>query len=255
MRKVKIQGLKLHEAGMEATLRCLEAFILKGEPHLVVTLSSEMLITGQKNTEFKEVVNSASLVVADSEGVRYLGCKKGLNLPERVSGIDIVKKFMPLCEEKGYRIFLLGGEPGVAETASRKLKERYPQLKIVGTRHGYFSEPELVAAAIKETDPQLLLIGMGSPRQEIWFHQNMDKLGPAVGIGVGGSLDVLAGKVERAPRFYINLKLEWLYRLLKEPKRFSRVLPLFKLPFMMWFDAGDSPETDENLIEILNEVN
>lgn len=250
IRKAEIMGVSLHEVDMTATLKVMELLIETGKPHLAVTLSSEMLLELGKNSAFKEVVHRASLVVPDAEGVRVWGQKLGLNLPRRVSGIDILEHFFPVCMKKGYRVFLLGGKPGVAEKAAEKLTARYPGLVIAGVQDGYFKEDLPVAEKIKAAKADFLVIGMGSPRQEMWFERYRHLLGVKLAIGVGGSLDVLAGNLNRAPEIYRKLKLEWMYRLLLEPGRIKRVLPLFTLPLRMMAQKPQTPENDLFLSEL-----
>jgi N-acetylglucosaminyldiphosphoundecaprenol N-acetyl-beta-D-mannosaminyltransferase len=155
----------------------------------------------------------------------------GVRIPERVTGVDLID---PLCEElarAGLSLYLLGGKGDTAARAAAALAARHPGLRIAGARDGYFpaSDDEAVARSIAQSGARVVLVGLGSPRQEFWIREQLARSGARVGIGVGGSLDVLAGNVERAPELWRRLNLEWLYRLVKEPRRWRRqlALPLF----------------------------
>ncbi|MDH7576594.1 MAG: WecB/TagA/CpsF family glycosyltransferase [Bacillota bacterium] len=196
--------------------------------HQVVTLNAEMLYRAQYDTSFRDLLNQADLVVPDGHGVVWAGRRLGCPFPERVTGIDLIYSLVSYAAREKWRIFLLGGVSGVAEAAALKLRQKYPGLHVAGTEHGYFSETEIVPVLrkIRATRPDLLLVALGSPRQEffIWVHRR--ELGALVAIGVGGSLDVLAGRLRRAPVFFQRLHLEWLYRVLQEPSRWRRALVL-----------------------------
>lgn len=253
IRKVGLRGVKLHEVDMETTLRLMEALLKSGRPNLLVTLSSEMLLELPRSPEFARVVNSAALVVPDAEGVRVWGSKLGLNLPQRVSGIDILEKFFPRCAQNGFRVFLLGSKPGVADQAAQNLSSRFPGINLAGAADGYFKDDEAMAAKIRNAKTDFLAIGMGSPRQELWFDKYRDKLGVSLAVGVGGSLDVLAGNLPRAPKIFRKIKLEWAYRLLREPSRLKRILPLFGLPWLMLREKPQTPVEDEFLSGLFRE--
>ncbi|SMB89575.1 N-acetylmannosaminyltransferase [Thermanaeromonas toyohensis ToBE] len=221
----RVDGFTLKEA-----VELLSCFIASGKPHHVVTLNAEMAYRALHDPELKDIINRADLVTPDGAGVVWATRILGTPVPERVAGIDLVQALAWQAAEKGWRLFLYGGVPGVAEEAARKLKERHPGLNIIGTSHGYLSKEEEreLLQHLKENRPHLLLVALGSPKQEYWIAQHLKELGVPVAIGVGGSLDVLAGRIRRAPRFMQGLGLEWLYRVLQEPKRVKRVLALPK---------------------------
>ncbi len=235
MDELYILGVKLHPVGLEETLRIIEGFVREGCPRLVITLGTEMVMYSQRDPLSREIINSADLVVPDTVGILWAARRAGFRLQERVTGIDLIWRLLPLCEEKGWRVFLLGVKEGVAENAARSLREVFPHLKIVGIHHGYFPDEASPIEEIRSASPEILLIGMGFPRQEIWFWKNKERLAVPVGIGVGGILDILAGEVQRAPRWMIALGLEWFYRLLREPWRWRRmlVLPQFALQILL----------------------
>ncbi len=197
----------------------------------VVTFGSEMAMLAARDNAYRDVINQADLVVADTVGVVYAGRLLGAALPDRVAGIELAEAVCGRCARNGTPVFLFGAVPGVAEAAALALVKRYPTLKVAGVQHGYFAEaeePEIVDA-IRNSGAQLLLVALGFPKQEFWIRRHAQALGGITCIGVGGTLDVFAGRVTRAPKIMRQAGLEWLYRLLREPQRLARqlVLPQF----------------------------
>ena len=152
----------------------------------------------------------------------------GTPLPERVAGSDLTPRLLYRLAERGGSVFLYGARPGVAQRAGEALQSAYPGLRIAGEENGYISDETALFAALEREQPDLLLLGLGAPRQELWMAQNRQRTN-AVMIGVGGLLDVFAGDVPRAPEAWQKLGLEWLYRLLREPKRIKRMIRLPKI--------------------------
>ena len=194
----------------------------------VVTANPELIYRAARQVTLSNLINTAGLVTPDGVGVVWAARMLGKPVPERVTGIDLMEALFPVAHNQGWRVFFLGGRPGVAEQAAAKVREAYPRITF-GTAHGYFTadEESLVVANIGRFRPDLLCIGLGAPRQELW---SAGYPGLAiVSIGVGGSFDALAGTVPRAPLWVQSIHLEWLYRLIKEPWRWRRqtVLPLF----------------------------
>ncbi|MCL5772807.1 MAG: WecB/TagA/CpsF family glycosyltransferase [Firmicutes bacterium] len=232
--RVEILGLQVDRVNMEEVLQKTEEFIKDGGFHQVVTLGTEMAVTASYDKEFKEVINSAHLVVPDSVGILWAAKKKGKVLSERVAGIDIIYRLSELAIKKGWSFYLLGAKPGIAEAAAENLCKFREGLKIAGTHHGYFTDDAGVIEDIKRCKPDILLAAMGFPRQEKWIRNNREILGVPVCIGVGGSFDVLSGKLKRAPDIFIKLGLEWFYRFFKEPSRFQRLMALPKFMIMVY---------------------
>jgi N-acetylglucosaminyldiphosphoundecaprenol N-acetyl-beta-D-mannosaminyltransferase len=194
----------------------------------IVTANPELIYKAASDRELQQLINSADLIVADGVGVLWAARQLGHRLPERVTGIDLALRILEEANKQGWRVFLLGSKPGVAERAVINQQKKYPNI-VFGCHHGYFTAEQqpLLIERIKNFAPDILLVGLGAPKQEYW---NAANTGLArVRIGVGGSLDVLAGLVKRAPLFVRNLKLEWLYRLLTQPSRLKRqaILPLY----------------------------
>jgi N-acetylglucosaminyldiphosphoundecaprenol N-acetyl-beta-D-mannosaminyltransferase len=176
-------------------------------------------------------METAALVTPDGFGLLWAGRRLGQPFPERVSGVDLVERLTHLSHAKGYRLYLLGAAPGVAERAAQNLLACYPNAQIVGVQHGYFTsadEPAIVAQ-VAAAQPDVLLVGMGMPRQEKWAWRHRQQLGVPVMIGVGGSFDVYGGVVKRAPKWLQRIGGEWLWRLIQDPRKIKKVrnLPRF----------------------------
>ncbi|HAP93144.1 MAG TPA: glycosyltransferase [Desulfotomaculum sp.] len=239
--RVKILGAWVDALKMEEAEEQIAGFVRSGRPHQVVTLNPEILYRVQQEPELLDLINHAHLVTADGTGVVWACRVAGQPIPERVTGIDLMLRLVARSAKEGWRIFLLGGEPGVAQEASRRLQQRYPRLLIAGAYHGYFSntgnssshsEVEVIEM-IRSSHSQLLFAGMGAPRQDQFIARNLNHLHVHVAMGVGGSFDVVAGRVARAPAWMQRMRVEWLGRLLKEPCRIKRVLVLPKFVWLV----------------------
>lgn len=197
--------------------------------HYVVTPNPEIVETCREDPEALEAVNGADLVLADGIGVIYGAKILGTPLVGRVTGIGFAQGLMARMAREGKSLYLLGAKPGVAEQAAENLSGEYPGLRIAGTGDGYFQEDGPVVEAIRTARADVVFVCLGFPRQEKWAAAHGQAAGARLYIGLGGALDVFAGKVERAPEQFQRLGLEWLYRLMKEPSRIGRMakLPLF----------------------------
>lgn len=204
-------------------------FLREGGAHYVVTPNPEIVEVCRENPAAREAVNGADLVLADGIGVIKGAAMLGTPLKARVPGIEFAAKLMERMAGEGLSLFLLGAKPGVAEEAGRRLAAQYPGLRIAGTHDGYFHEDGPVLEAIRESGADVVFVCLGAPKQELWMANNGAATGARLLCGLGGSLDVFAGNVERAPRFFREHGLEWFYRLCKDPRRIGRMmkLPLF----------------------------
>jgi N-acetylglucosaminyldiphosphoundecaprenol N-acetyl-beta-D-mannosaminyltransferase len=229
--QANILGCKLHLASMEQCLNSIAAYIESQKTVHVITLNAEIVYRARSNPALQKIINEADLVTADGIGVVWGARFLGYAVPERVTGIDLMLALAARSAQEGWPLYLLGAAPGVAEEAARMLHKRYPGLSVCGLRDGYFTPEQVPAiiADINKSSPRILFVALGAPKQEFWIREHCGDLAAAVHIGVGGSLDVVAGIKKRAPAFFIKLNLEWLYRLLTEPSRFKRqlILPLF----------------------------
>lgn len=228
--KVDILGCGVDMVDMAGALEKVETFINAGTPHHIITLNAEIIYRAQNEPKLKKVINSAHLVTPDGAGVVWASRRLGKPLRERVTGIDLTTELAGKASQKGWKLFLYGAAPGVADEAALNLKKKYPGLRIAGTSHGYRKPEEMpdLIAEIKKAKPHILLVALGAPRQEYWIREHLQEIGVPVCMGVGGSFDVLAGRVERAPVWAQKAGLEWAYRLVKQPSRFKRMLALPK---------------------------
>ncbi len=230
---VNLLGVPVAAVTMEEALDILERFVSERRTHLVVTSDASSIVRAQEDEEFRRIVQSADLVTPDGIGVVWGARLLGLPVYQRVPGVELMAKLCERAAQKGWKVFLLGAKPGVAEQAAKNLQARYPGLKIVGTHHGYFTseeEPEVIAK-IKSAQPDILFVAFGIPKQEKWIARHADELQVPICIGVGGSFDVYAGIVKRAPEWVQRLCLEWLYRTVKDPRRLPR---LKAIPKLLW---------------------
>lgn len=221
-------GIPVDRVTMAQALDRVQELIKSPTSHLVATADASMVVDAVDIPEFGELLRSASLVTPDSAGILWAARRAGKPISAKVSGVDLVDQICRLSAEKGYRVFLLGAEPGVADMAAERLRLAHPGCNIVGARHGYFppDDDDLVAAEVAQTKPQVLFVAMGIPRQEQFIQKTMDIIGAKVSMGVGGSFDVLSGRVKRAPVAFQRLKLEWLWRLLQNPSKWRKAIKL-----------------------------
>jgi N-acetylglucosaminyldiphosphoundecaprenol N-acetyl-beta-D-mannosaminyltransferase len=231
--RVQILDVPVDCVSMDDALALVEGYIKAGTPHLIVTADASGVVAAQKEPAFMEILRGADLVTPDSAGILWASRRAGKGIRARVSGVDLVDRICAMSADRGYRIYLLGAAPGVAEIAAEKLRLRHPGCNIVGTRHGYFppESDEVVGHEVAAAKPDVLFVAMGIPRQEQFIRATQDIIQAPVAMGVGGSLDVFSGRTKRAPVFMQRLQLEWLWRVLLNPKKFSKVMCL---PQFVW---------------------
>jgi len=235
--QIFILGSKLNPVSMEQCLEIINQRISSNQAMHVITLNAEIVYQARQNQALQHTINQADLVTADGIGVVWGARHLGYTVPERVTGIDLMQKLTEKAAGMGWPIYLLGAAPGVAQEASLVLSRRWPGLKIAGFHDGYFTAQQVpgIIKEINESSAQILFVALGAPKQEFWIREHFRDLKVPIRIGVGGSLDVIAGKKKRAPDFFIKLNLEWLYRLITEPSRFRRqlTLPLFVFSILL----------------------
>ena len=197
---------------------------------MVATANAEMLMRATHDEELRDILNAAALVVPDGAGTVWAARHLGHAMPERVAGYDLAQELLRCAPAEGRRVYFFGSAPGVAEKAKAKAEQLYPGIEIVGVRNGFFSPADNAAiiAEIRAARPDLLLVALGVPKQEKWIAAHLAELDVPVAIGVGGTLDVMAGVMKRAPHWMQKAKLEWLFRGLMQPKRAGRLLALPK---------------------------
>jgi N-acetylglucosaminyldiphosphoundecaprenol N-acetyl-beta-D-mannosaminyltransferase len=228
MDRIEILGTGFDAVDLEEATRRVVSLAASPGPHLVVTANVEMVMLARRAPDVRRILRSASLVVADGVGVVWGSRQLGRPLPARVPGIELAERLCREAAARGWRVYLLGGASGVAHAAAARLRVRYPGIAIAGHASGYFGAEEegSVIAAIRDAAPRVLLAGLGFPRQERWLARNLTALAAPVAMGVGGTLDVWAGRARRAPRLWQTLGLEWCYRLIREPWRLPRQLAI-----------------------------
>lgn len=214
-------------------MRKIEGFIENKGFHLVVTANPLMLNFAQRDRKFKSILQQANLVVADGWGLVWAAHLLGHLKIFRNPGIELINLMSGISVEKGYRLYLLGGKPGVAERASKNLLRAHSGLKIVGQRSGYFGagEEKRIVEEIRQKEPDILLVGLGSPRQENWIMEHKKELGVAVCLGVGGSFDILAGSLRRSPPWMRKVGMEWIGRFAQQPWRIQQIPGLVSFVF------------------------
>lgn len=194
----------------------------------VVTPNTEIILAARRNRELCAALGEAALSLPDGAGVLLASRILGSTIDERIPGIDFAAALLAKMAEQGRSVFLLGARPGVAERASATLQRTCPGLVIAGTENGFFEQTDetSIIKRINSTSPDLLIVCLGSPKQELWMHRNAPRLQVGLMAGLGGALDVFAGDVKRAPFIWRRLCLEWLFRLLQQPERLKRNLML-----------------------------
>jgi len=226
--QTRVLGVKVDVVTMDKAVEMLETFIAEKKNRLVATANAEMVMTAQNDSHLAEVLDQADLVVPDGAGVVWAARYQGNQVPERVAGYDMVQQLLARAAVCGYRVYFFGGAPGIAEQACKTAKEWYSGLDVVGIRNGFFTdadEPGIIED-IRASKPDILLAALGVPKQEKWLAKHLTELNVPVSIGVGGSFDVMAGNVKRAPLWMRRISLEWLFRLVMQPQRALRMLAL-----------------------------
>lgn len=225
---VTVLDIPIAAITMKQAVAAVEDFITAKKTHLIATANAEMIMMAQQDGELASILKQADLVVPDGAGVVWASRYLGHPVPERVAGYDLSQQLLQQAAQKGYRVYFFGAAPGIAVQAQAVAVARYPGLHIVGVRDGYFSvqEEDEIIAEIKASQSDILLVALGVPKQEKWLAKNLHRLATPVAMGVGGTFDVMAGVVERAPLWMQQASLEWLYRLLQQPQRFLRMLAL-----------------------------
>lgn len=244
---VKILGVKVNNIDFRKAISYADKFIILKKPHQIATVNPEFIMTAQKDKEFLNILNNTDLNIPDGTGLLWASKILGHPLKERITGIDFMLALCLLAEKRKYPIFLLGGEHGSGAKAAIKLKHKFPKLIISGTYEGkpiltktytqkYQSikiidikpekeDPNLaIVRIVKKSNPKILFVAYGAPKQEKFIAHYKHLLNIPIMIGVGGSFDYLSGKSLRAPKLMQKIGLEWLWRVIREPKRIKRII-------------------------------
>ncbi len=236
MKKINIMGVNFDPVSPRQALDRASSLLEEKGTSLIVTPNPEILMNAAKSPALKEVLNNSDLVLADGIGVIYAAKILKKELKQRVTGVDLMGSILDYLAKNDKSFFLLGAKEGHAKAAAEKISDKYHGIVCAGYHHGYFdhySESKIIEL-INSSKPDVLFIGLGSPRQELWAYKNLDKLDTRICMCIGGAIDVYSGKVKRAPKWISKIGFEWLYRAVKEPSRFKRIvkLPVFLLKVM-----------------------
>lgn len=227
MISISVLGVPIHNLTYTETFAQIAAMIERGQPHQIATVNPEFLVMAQQDEQFRQVLQGVDLALADGVGLHLAGLLQGQRFKGRVAGSQLVYQLMPLAAERGWRLFFLGAAPGVAAAAADHLRAQYPGIQI--EVNAADPTPEGSAAAlthIRRVQPEILLVAYGAPKQDLWIARYKKESGVPVQIGIGGTLDVIAGRIPRPPQWLHDIGLEWLYRLWKQPWRWRRMLRL-----------------------------
>jgi N-acetylglucosaminyldiphosphoundecaprenol N-acetyl-beta-D-mannosaminyltransferase len=222
--RAEVLGCRIDRVGMQETLGKIDDLIKTGRYGQHMCINTAKLVSLRNDARLREIVERCDLVNADGQGVIWASRLLGDPLPERVTGIDLMEELLGLAERKGYRVYILGAQEAVLDQAVTRIRERYPGLQLAGWRNGYYSSEEEheVCDAIRASRPHIVFLAMSSPHKEYFLAEWGPKLGAEFVMGVGGAVDVMAGLTRRAPAIWQRLGLEWLFRLLQEPRRMFR---------------------------------
>lgn len=229
-KSVKIFGVRIDKVDMDEAFNRFLVLLNRERTAVIYTPNTEMVMMARDDSEFKEVLNSADLVIPDGIGLIHASRIHHLGLTERVPGIELMDRILKYCHSTRRSIYLFGGKPGTAELAGQKILEKYPNIILKGVENGYFGpeDENRIIDNINEAKPDVLFVALGAPKQEKWIARNRRTLNAHVSMGIGGALDVYAGNVKRAPVIFQKLGIEWMHRLLKEPSRIGRMMALPK---------------------------
>ncbi|MBO4897725.1 MAG: WecB/TagA/CpsF family glycosyltransferase [Clostridia bacterium] len=236
---VCVLGVNVDRVNMQSAAERAKEYIKTGGA--VFTPNPEIIMKAYKSEEYKNVLNSADMVVPDGIGVVYAAKILKKPVPERVAGYDLTCNMLKYAGENDIPVYIYGGKDGIAKKAAENIEHDFG-AKVCGYQHGYHKDTQFIIDEIKEKKPGIVLVCLGAPKQEMWIMENKKKFSPCLMIGAGGSADVLAGEAKRAPDIFIKMHLEWFYRLLKQPSRFFRmmVLPQFMITVLFKGDRKNA---------------
>lgn len=235
-----ILGFDVHQLRMEELLNEIDIFIKSKQPHTITLVNPWILLEARKNSAYAEYIRDADLVTADGVGLLIAGWLFGGAFPERVTGSDLMPILAERAEKNGYKLYFLGAAEGIAEEAANKLRKCYPELKIVGTRHGFFNniEEQGIISDVIAKKPDILIVCMGAVYQEMFIKKNLKEMNVPVCFGNGAAFDFVSQRVKRAPRWVQKIGLEWFFRLLQEPRRLWKRYLVGNLVFT-WLILGE----------------
>lgn len=214
---------KLYKKSAQSFYEILSDNLKNNKKTFVVTANPETFMISEKNEDVRKMLlDKETVMVPDGIGVLKAGKKIGYNIEERIIGIDIANELLKFGNEQKKSIYLFGSKQEVIDSMKKVIKEQYPNLKLVGTSNGYVTDKDKVFDEIVKLEPDIVLVALGIPLQEMLIYKHLNRFKKGIFVGIGGSFDVMSGMKKRAPKIFIKLNLEWLYRIMKEPKRFKR---------------------------------
>ena len=214
---------KLYKKSAQSFYEILSDNLKNNKKTFVVTANPETFMISEKNEDVRKMLlDKETVMVPDGIGVLKAGKKIGYNIEERITGIDIANELLKFGNEQKKSIYLFGSKQEVIDSMKKVIKEQYPNLKLVGTSNGYVTDKDKVFDEIVKLEPDIVLVALGIPLQEMLIYKHLNRFKKGIFVGIGGSFDVMSGMKKRAPKIFIKLNLEWLYRILKEPKRLKR---------------------------------
>ncbi|UUZ82398.1 WecB/TagA/CpsF family glycosyltransferase [Paenibacillus sp. P26] len=236
----KVMGIRFPKITLDRTVEILGEVIERKRPELfhVITVNPEITMACQKDPALHSIVKEAGLITADGIGIVMVSRLRGGNLPERVTGYDTLLRLLETGNRKGWSFYMLGADAAVNEQACEVISRKYPNVRVLGRQHGFFrpEEESRIVEEIGTLEPDVLIVALGAPYAERWIHKHKSRLKARVAIGVGGSLDVIAGKVKETPDGWKRWNVEWLYRLIQRPHRWRRqlILPRFAVRALLF---------------------
>ena len=214
---------KLYKKSAQSFYEIFSDNLKNNKKTFVVTANPETFMISEKNEDVRKMLlDKETVMVPDGIGVLKAGKKIGYNIEERITGIDIANELLKFGNEQKKSIYLFGYKQEVIDSMKIVIKEQYPNLKLVGTSNGYVTDKDKVFDEIVKLEPDIVLVALGIPLQEMLIYKHLNRFKKGIFVGIGGSFDVMSGMKKRAPKIFIKLNLEWLYRIMKEPKRFKR---------------------------------
>ncbi|WP_075982973.1 WecB/TagA/CpsF family glycosyltransferase [Bacillus massilinigeriensis] len=227
MKTVDILGIPFVSTSFDHMASLLSERVERKEKTFVVTANPEIVMFAKEDDTYESYLESADYIVPDGNGILLAGKILHKPVEERITGYDLTVELLSRGNKNGWKVYLLGGQEEVNQKAVANIKLTYPNVQVVGSHNGFFDwADDDIQQQISSTEPDLVFVALGVPKQEKWIAENLNRFSKGIFIGVGGSIDVIAGEVKRAPMFWQRLKLEWLYRLLKQPSRWRRMLAL-----------------------------
>lgn len=235
-KRIKFMDYNLDALTMEETVFCIQEMIRDNKTCQHVVLNAGKVVMANRTPKLRKIINQCELINADGQSIVWMARLLGQKVPERVTGIDLMDRILAMAEKNGYGVFLFGAREEVLKQAITNIRRKYPALVVAGQRNGYFTEEQLpdIIQKMKSSRAKILLVGISSPTKEYWLKDNMSKIDIPFCMGVGGSFDVAAGAARRAPVMFQKMGMEWLFRLIQEPRRMWKRYLFGNINFLLY---------------------